>query len=250
METAKPSQSITLRQIWTYTYRILPTRFHNFKRDILPSRIKIIQRKVYKKDRVDQYDEFLEIHTFSAPQYNPYLKVKDKRSSKQMKIKHTYDILLQLQKDKKGEFSFDSKIRWRIGSYKRWDSSPPQKKVSSIYRTTRKKLKEKIYKKYEEDNDRVAMKDDMDEAIFKIKSNAEYLDVGDYNSRKLGINGDFYFRDQPLMFRYNCLYGFASNTEISSSKKDKKIKFPFADKHLIGIIFYLYKKHFIKGVVP
>jgi hypothetical protein len=249
METAKPSNSITLKQVWTYTYRTLPTRFKNFKRDILPSRIRVLNRKVYKKDRIDQFDEFLEIQSYSAPQYSPYTRIKDKRSSKQMKIKHHYDIAIQFQKDKKGIYSFDSKIRWRIGSYKKWEE-PSQNKISSIYKRTKDKLKTRLKRKYDEDEDRVAMKDDYDEVLYKIKMNADYLDTGDYNSRKLGINGDFYFRDQPLMYRYGCLYGFPSNTELSANKKDKKIKFPFVDKHLIGIIFFLYKKHYIKGLIP
>src|SRR5574344_1474171 len=111
IEFNKIPNNITIGTIYSYTYRDknTKTRFSNSDRDILPSRLFISQRKLYKRNKEGKYntpDSLLMISSTSAPQYKPYTKYKGKDSKKQMKIKHTYDIALAIQLDSNDCYSF------------------------------------------------------------------------------------------------------------------------------------------------
>ncbi len=225
---------LTIREIMLYTDRYFKTRFDNYERDILPSRLRITEKKTYVKDRPDTFEEKLEIESWSAPQYLPY--IRHTKGNRQLKYKHHYSIVIQLAKDDKGNFSYDSKIRWRVGSFKQWEESPPQKHIKTIYNKTKQKLKKKFTNKQG-----ILNKTLYNNEIKKIKKSAKYLNIGDYNSLNNGINGDFYFRCMYVAHKYGCLYGPITNKGINES-----ILLPFFGKHEIAVLFFLIKKGIIK----
>jgi len=224
----------TIRQIWVYTWRIeqLRRRFDYMKRDILPSRIRLTERLTYSKDRPSNPDKKLIIQSFSAPQYYPYHKVKSKNAKRQRTVKHQYDITMSIQLDKNERFTFDSRIKWRVGGFKKWVSKPDQKLIQSVYRETR----EKLNSKYGEGSSKVI------EEIKKIRKKGRYLNVGDYNARANGLNGEFFFTLSPLLYIYNCSYGRLWNKEPNTKKPFNEIKFPFFCKHSLAVLFYLMKR--------
>jgi len=235
-------QTPSFKQIWDYTYLYKKTRFTNMDRDILPSKIKVTNRLVYKKNKEGKFstpDEKLEIVSWSAPQYGEYLRQKSKKASRQLTIKHTYNLVLVLQKDILGEYSFESKVMWRVGSNKKWDSTPPQSKIKTIYHSTREKLKKKHTNKKTGKLDKV----EYNKAIELIKKKGKYISVGDYNSQERGIMADFYFRIQPLCHAYSCLYGPVTQDKFHADAGS----YPFFDKHTLGVILYLIKRGIIKN---
>ena len=233
--------NLNIRSILTYTYQnnITRTRFEYSDRDVLPSRFKIAHRKLYKKNKHGEFStpqERLIIMSTSAPQYKPYIYYKGKRSIKQMKIKHTYDITMCIQPiNDKHEYSLDSKIVYRCGSFKKWNDKPPQKMVKTIYRETREKLNIR-FSKYLDCKERVQ------KYIDKIKRDAKYLDVGDYNAQELGIMGDSYFRSFYVQQKLGCLYGNSWYKEPCEG-----IDLPFFNKHELLVIATLIKRGIIKA---
>jgi hypothetical protein len=234
------TSSPTLQDVWLYTYRVKRTRFDNMDRDILPSKIKVLNRLVYKKNKEGKLttpDERLQIVSYSAPQYGEYLRQKGKNSKKQMKIKHHYDVTLALQKDEEGVFSFKSKLVWRVGSNKRWDSKPSQSKIKTVYADT----KDRLIKKYTDKKTGKINRVEYNKAIDLIKKKGKYLSIGDYNSQEKGIMADFYFRIQPLCYTYDCLFGPLTQDKFHNDAGE----FPFFDKHSLAVIMYLLKKRII-----
>jgi hypothetical protein len=227
---------ITLRQILLYTYKDFENRFEYYERDILPSRIKITAKKTYVKDRAGIFEEKLEIESWSAPQYAPFNNhVKD--GVKQRKYKHTYNIVLQIAKDEKGLYSYDSKIRWRVGSFKKVPKSIPQSKVKTIFRETKAKIVAKYNNKKMTIQER---KEEIKKELDAIRKKGKYLCAGDYIAMELGINLDNYYRNFYIQNQFNVLYG-----PLSGAEKNDKVKFPFFCKHFIGVLFFLTKKGFI-----
>lgn len=237
----------TIKQIWLYTWKACPSRFENSDRDVL-KKIEIVNKKVYRKEKRKQAattlpDEKLEIRSFSYPQYYPYNKLKGKTASKQRKIKHQYDSIFVLQKNPITKlYDWDSKIKWRIGSYKKWNAKPSQTKIKSIYRETRMKLIKKLESKYKLNKKK--MQEEYKKEVNLIKQRGIYLNIGDYNSQELGLNGDFYFRSMPLLIQYDCLFGPLTNVKFNT--KDKDLKFPFFGKHEIRVILELIRKKIFK----
>lgn len=233
----------TLWNVWFHTWRneITSNRWNYMDRDIVPSKIKITKTLVYNKERPTLPDEKLEIRSFSYPQYPPYIKIKGKKSNKQRKIRHQYDIILILQKDSSGEYSFNSKIRWHVGSFKMW-KKPNQSQIKSVYRDTRKNLDRRFGKNTQRYKDEIK----------KIKKRGRYLDAGDYNSQVNGLNGDFYWTGNPLCYLQNCSFGMVWNKEpqkTTTLKKNNvmsKINYPFFGKHELAILLFLFKKGYIR----
>ena len=233
------SDTPTIRQIWIYTFRVpqLRKRFRNMNRDILPSKLKVTERLVYSKDRKDQPDRKFVVESWSAPQYYPYNKLKSgKRTKRQLQVKHKYDLTLVIENDKNGNFSFDSRIRWRVGGFKKWNTKPSQNLIKSVYKKTRDNLS----KRYGKGTQRY--KDE----INKIKAKGKYENVGDYNAQVNGLNGEYFYTLSPLAYVYNCSYGVIWNKEFNSKKPFNEIKFPFFCKHSLALIFYLLKKRILK----
>ena len=233
----------TIAQVYQYTYSNPKTRsrFENEERDILKSKVKIQKRTVYKRNKENKQmtaEERLYIYTESTPQYYPYSKVKSKGAIKQRKIHHQYDTILLIQKDSNGEYNFwNSKIVWRVGSFKKYPKVIPQSKVKQIHHETRERL-EKKYSKLPMKEKRIAINKELD----KIRKRAKYLSDGDYVAQEYGIMLDVYFRDHFIQKQFDCLYGRCWHNEETQG-----IDLPFADKHLLAILHFCMKKGIIKS---
>jgi len=231
----------TIREIMFLTNQFFKTRFEYSERDILPSKIKVLTKKTYIKDREGIFEQKLEIETWSAPQYYPYIKhIKNKPVKKQLKNKHHYSVTIQLAPDELGRYSYDSKIRWRVGSFKKVPDKVSQNKVKSIFYETRKKVTAKYNKKKNITNKekRELIKKELD----IIRKKGKYLDVGDYLSQELGINLDNYYRNYYAQYLNGALYGPIYYTE---PHEDNPQQIPFFCKHMIAILMVLLKKKII-----
>lgn len=228
---------LTIGQILQYTNQAFHSRFDNYKRDILTSKIKIIKKTSYVKDRQGIFEEKLEIISVSAPQYMPYIK---HTKGKQRKYQHQYNIVIQIAKDDNDEYSLNSKIRWRVGSFKQVPRSIPQSKVKTIHGDTR----QKIMKKYEKEKDETKRASLIKKELQAVRKKGKYLCDGDFIAQELGINLDNYYRNFYVQKQFGCLYGpLPANLENS----DEAI-LPFFCKHFLGVLFFLVQKKIIKGL--
>ncbi len=217
----------SIKRIWLYTYQYVNTRFEYRDRDLL-KRIQINKVKTYTKDRLNQPSERYEIITSSYPQYNEYLKIKGKLSKRQRKIKHQYQITLQLE-----NLTWDSRFRLHVGSFKKW---PDNKKIKwEDIKPLHKSLKERYEKKYGKGTK------EYKQAVEKHKKRAKYISAGDYISRVYGLNGDWYFRGKPLAKKYHCSFGITWNTELPED-----IPYMFFGKHELRLFEVLLKRKIIK----
>ena len=248
MAVPRSKDSITIRELVQFTMQNLPVknRIEYWKRDVLRSKVRIIKKIIYHKVGPNvQFTTKYEIRSYSRPQYPPYSNLKSgnrKNASKNETIEHTYPVSIQFTTNEKGLITYDSQIRWRTGSFKKWVDHPPQNQIKSIYRETRDKIKLKMLNKMKGKplaDISKAIKLELD----KIRANAKYLNVGDYNAQVNEVYGDGYFRDYILQYSYNSLYGPLWYKEYP---KDSRLNFPFADKHLWGIILLLVKKRIIQ----
>jgi hypothetical protein len=248
--TSITSLTPTLRDVWLYTWRIRPTRFDNMERDML-IKIEVVSKKVYNKELRKQAmeslpDERLEIRSFSYPQYMPYLKYKSKNAIKQRTIKHQYDTTFVLQKNPvTQEFDWNSSCKWRVGSYKKWDSHPAQTKIKSVYRETSTRIRDRLTRKFAKDKKQLSIA--YQKELEVIRKRGKYVSVGDYNSQELGLNGDFYFRVMALLAQYDGLFGPLTNKEKSDDPRDEDLLYPIFGKHELRIIMELIKRGYIKG---
>lgn len=236
----------SIKQVFLYTWKLRPNRFEYSKRDVLPNKIQVIERLVYSKNKKGEFtipDERLTIVSFSNPQYKPYTKLKKDKSGKQRVITHQYNCIISIGKDKDKQFSMDSKIVWRVGSFKTF-VKPPQAKIRSIYKSTEASLRKRVdkYKTWTPSQKSKWIRDQ----IRKYKISAPFLNVGDYAARALGINLDSYYRIYPLQVKFGCLYGPPTQVLPSTHPYDKDLKYPFFDKHMIAIIFMLLQRNVLK----
>ena len=239
------SKTPTISQIYQYTYSnpSVWNRFEYADRDVLKTKIKIERRLVYRKNKEGKYstlDERLIIHTESFPNYPPYSYIKTKGAKKQRKIRHEYTATYCISKDENGNYNYwTSKIRWHLGSFRKWVDRPPQSKIKSIYRETYARLERK-YRKLTP----IKRKEMIRREVEHIKKRATYLDVGDWNSRVNGLMGDFVFRVAPLQLKFDCGYGRIWYTDLP--KGENSPQFPFFTKHDIKIIGYLLRYGILK----
>ena len=211
-------EALTLRQVWDLTYQNKRNRFEFKERDVI-KKVDVEEIVSLSIDRLDQPMKKFRITSYSYPQYKPYVNVKGKKSKNQRTVRHQYDITLELE-----SLNFDSRFFWRCGSQRKWPNKIPQKSIKTIRRETMQRWKEKY-----PDPRRLR------QIIKRHKKNASYLDNGDYISQEYGINGDFYWRIQPILYSKGMLFGRAWNKDIP---KDNKL---FFDKHTINIILWLLK---------
>lgn len=233
------SNTPTIAEVYNYTYsnKITKTRFFYEERDVLKSKFKIQKRIVYKKNKEGKFttpDERLFIYSESAPQYSPYI-IK-KRGGRQLKYRHSYDIIMCIQKSEDGKYDFwKSKIIWRTGSQKKIPNNIPQNKVKSVLKRTRDRLEQKYKKLSVRERKSVLSKE-----FEKIRKNGKYLNTGDYLACEFGIMLDAYMRDYFIQSKFDCLYG-----KSYYNKPTKGINFPFGDKHWLMCIDLLMKKGII-----
>ena len=236
------SRTPVIADVYRYTYLNPHTynRFEYAERDVLKTRICLERRIVYRKNKEGRFTvpmERLLIKSYSHPQYEPYLSVKTKGAKRQRTIRHEYDVIMCIQPyGDKNEYSYwHSKIIWRVGSFKKW-KNPPQSKIKSVYRETREKL-EKKYNKLPPTKRKEMIRRDVE----RLKKRGEYLDVGDFCSRSLGICGDDYWRSFPNQVKQDALYGRAYHLDVPSN-----ITSCYFSKHALSVINYLLRRGIIK----
>jgi len=218
----------SIREVLEITNQYARNRFEYKRRDVL-KRIIIKKVKTYEVDRKKAPSISYFIESRSYPNYKPYY---DPRSGRkyQRKIYHDYDVVLQMDR-----LSIDSRAwRGRLGSGKKWDTMPPQSQIKQIYRDTRKRWK----KKYDTNK--------LKEVIKKHRLRAVYLDIGDYNSRVRGINGDFKFR---LAYAWNLnghLFGKDIGARDIPASKTNPNNIVFFPKHFINVIEVLLGRGILK----
>lgn len=208
----------TIRQVLSFTKQTeFKNRYKYAKRDKIYGSVRIKKIKYFDPDRLKAPIVKYEVTTTSVPHYPPYRYKqqggKNAGRTRQRNIKHQYDITFET-----GRLSIDEK-NWviRLGSGKTW-KYPPQSKIKSIYRKTRKRWNEDQIKKH------------------KRKKNL-YLDVGDYNARYQGINGDFLFRCAYVYKKYGHLYGRQyGKAAIQKLTEKNPREIMFFPKHLIVFI--------------
>jgi hypothetical protein len=239
--------TFTLSQMLDMTYHSkYKTRFEYKERDVL-KRVTMIKQTELHPDRPYEPTITYIFKSESYPQYGSYLRYT--AYHRQRKFHHEYDNILSVEADEEGKFSMNStQWKYRLGSQAQWNDKPPQDKIKSIYRetyTSWKKdydrkvvdIKNKSISKETKDKLLKSAKKDFERRIESHRKIAPYVDVGDFNSKVKGINGDFFFRVAPLLQKYGHLYGkslfFPNNVDSIS---------PFLPKHAIALIDYLVKK--------
>jgi len=226
----------TIKEVLRFTKEAFKNRFSYKDRDVI-KRIVVKRIRRFSPDRIGEPTILYEVESKSWPNYKPYF---DPESGKkyQRKIPHYYDVILQMDR-----LSLNT-VRWRgrLGSAKKWDKQPSQKHVKSIFRKTREKWKKQSLKKGKTKKEQVAW---LKQKIVNHKKKAEYLDVGDYNSRVHGINGDFVFRFAHAWWvnghLYDRTYGYRMECDITNPSKI--VAFP---KHFISVIEILMRKGILK----
>lgn len=231
----------TLRQVLAWTKLYFPSRFENLKRD----RVKYVRIKTitfFEKDRNKAPLRKYIIESRSTPQYYPYYKGKDRRgrlTRSQRKVKHEYDTTIEL-----GELSLDT-TQWKIalGTLKKWDSTPPQSQIQSIYKKTRDKWKNQALKLHK--GDKSKQKKYVEKKIKLTKKTGKYLDVGDFNAQINGINADFYFRFAMLYYKHGHLFGRYYGPKVMPDKTNPNgiLAFP---KHILAILEALGRQRIFK----
>ena len=221
---------LSIRQILQYTYKYFNNRFDYYKRDILKTKITIKKVKQYKRNKEGKTStpsEMLFISTKSAPQYKPYTNHLKSDNGKQMKYKHEYNHMIAIQPNEYNNYTLDSKIIWRTGSMKKWESDADkigQSELQCFTPRTKENIKKKKLSKTEI------------EKLKKRYSKNKYVSVGDFNAQERGIFGDDYYHNYTVQQKFCCLYG--KNWEETEIKD----RLPFFNKHILAVIIALVKK--------
>lgn len=249
----KVEGTFTLREILNNTYHSkYKTRFDYAERDVLKT-IVLVKETILHPDQKEAPTITYTFRSYSYPSYGVYMK--HTNASKQRKYKHQYNQILTIAANEDGTFSLDTAHwKYRLGSQKKWESKPSQRKVKTLYRETAakwkdeytvacEKVKNKKISQVEKDKQLKRLKSDYTKKIDEHKKKAEYLDVGSYNAEVNFINGDFYFRCQSTYQYFNHLYG--RNTYPEGEIDQIYI---FTPKHLIRLLNALIKLGLIKDI--
>jgi len=216
----------TLKQILRFTQQYVPNRFEFRKRDVVKS-IRVKEVKVVERHDLPGEPRIRTkyiIESKSWPQYYPYYTKKDaygRKRSYQRTVAHHYDITLEIVK-----LSINTpEWKGRVGSGKKWDKKPNQTYIKTIY--PENKARWTAVRKQSH------------------KHRAKYLDVGDYNSRVLGLNGDFLFRCSFAWWFNKHLFGrnYFGNVPADITNPQSIV---FSPKHFINIIDMLMQKGILK----
>lgn len=226
---------LTLLQVFQYTMNSkFKNRFDYRDRDVLKT-VQIIEKKVFdkKEKKIKETYYQIKLYTSSFPQYGKY--ITGKSGNKQRKYKHTYYGILELQ-----ELKINSKFRLRLGSEKKWNRNPPSSMLQSISKSERERIRNQV-ETLMRGKAKKLINEEYKKRMENRKKQGIYLDVGDYNARVNGINGDFYFRLSAILQKFGCLYGRGYNDNIPED-----VTFPFLPKHTLRAVVYLFEKNILK----
>lgn len=154
----------------------------------------------------------------STPQYRPYFTGKDSRGRPrqfQRKIKHQYDVTLQLDR-----LSIDAPVKYRTGSDRKMLFGP---NVKAQYTPAKKQIIK---------NGKI---------VQRAKPGTLIRD--DLNVLR-GRNGDFFFRLEWVLQENGALFG--RNWAGWPPVKTNPHKIPYLDKHALTVVLTLIKKGKIK----
>ena len=232
----------TLKQLLQITAVHYGNRFEYAERDVVKHITVKKIRQISRHDEPDMPRERIkyEIVSKSYPQYPPYYTKKDKRGrarSYQRTIAHHYDVILEIDRLSLNTTNWKA----RVGSGKKWEKNPPQNQIKTLSPKTKDSFKrradvektpEKIKKKYKE-------------LVDRHKRFAKYLDIGDYNSQVLGLNGDWIFRCDYPYFYHGHRFGRNYYGNVPALKTNSN-NIPFAPKHFINALEVLMNAGVIK----
>ena len=207
--------SYSIKEVLNFTYQYAESRYEYKKRDVVK---RIVIKEVREVSRHDIpgkpriYTKYI-IESKSFPQYAPYYTKKDSRGRSrkyQRTTSHHYDVTLEMDR-----LSLNTKIwKMRLGSGRIWDTHPPQSQIKKIYPENKKRWSRKRQESH--------------------KRRAKYLDIGDYNSQKLGINADFIFRQAYARYHHGHLFNRSYYGNVPSSLNPSHIL--FFTKHELNLI--------------
>lgn len=153
----------------------------------------------------------------------------------QRTVRHQYESVLTVQ-----ELSMQTTVwKYRLGSQKKWITNPPEKHIKIPSRKLKREMRRKAQRKAGPNATQREVNREYRKLVDRHKRNAKYLDVGDYNSQKLGINADFIFRDAWALRAHGHLYG---NMAVLKKSSLNPMEIPFFPKHGIALIEYLLQK--------
>jgi hypothetical protein len=220
MPVIAPEGKYTIKDVLHLTFNNqYKNRYEYMKRDKIKT-IYIREIKTFNPKNLNEPSYSFEFISTSLPQYSPYFTKKVVRQYRKGKkeytrktqrtIKHHYSIYLRVW----GNGSINTK-RWkvRLGEDRMW--------------RTKNKISPRLLKS-------------------KKYPNAPYLNVGDYNSRYYGLNGDWIFR-AAYYFREA---GHSYNVRHTGYKKPTISDQIFFPKHLINLFNVLLQSKLLLDIPP
>lgn len=210
----------TIKDVIMKTWQFYGNRFEYRERDVI-RRITVQEIRVLNPDRPGEPSIKYRIMTRSYPQYYPYNKGRASGVRQRMHF-HDYESIIELDR-----LSLNT-VHWkaRLGSPKNWENHPPQGIIHSIYRENLNRWSRDQIRRHRE-------------------SRHTYLNVGDYNAKKNGINGDFYFRCAWPYQKYGHLYGRRYNNNLPTPVTNPN-EIVFFPKHLLRVIEVLMNNGVLK----
>lgn len=235
----------TLSELLQITYQYYRNRFTFRDRDVVKriiiKQIRVIDLHDRPSDEPRVRNKY-EIISKSYPQYRSYYTRRDRRGRErrfQRTIAHFYDIILEVDR-----LSINTKNwRGRVGSGKKWNSHPPQNQIKSLYQTTRNRFRQRANARGNTNQER---REIYRKLVEKHKHGAKFLDVGDFNSRTKGINGDFCFRAAWSWYVNKHLFGRQYFGNVPSRITNPQAVC-FAPKHFLNTIEVLMNAGVLKN---
>lgn len=231
----------TIKEVLQNTHMKMKNRFDYMERDVI-KRVTIKEVTELSPDRTTRPQVRYEITTESYPQYAPFYTGTDRRGRKiryQRSFQHEYDTTLTLDR-----LSLNTKNwKMRVGSTAKWRKTIPESQLKKPTKKTRTKWRKQLEKKYP--GDKKKQSQEMKKLEDRQYRKGDYLSVGDYNAKKLGINGDWIFRLAYVFYIHGHHFGqnYYGWQSPSITNPQKIIFFP---KHALRLIQFLTDKHILK----
>jgi hypothetical protein len=234
----------TLKELLQITHKYYQNRYDYKRRDVVK---RVTVKQIRTVDIHDQPNEprirtKYEIISKSYPQYRPYFTGVDRRGIQrryQRSIAHYYDIIIEIDR-----LSINTKNwRGRVGSGKRWEPRPPQKQIKSLYSETRERFRRRANKRNYTNAQRQAAYKKLVEIH---RRGAKFLDVGDWNSRVKGLNGDFIFRCDFAWWSADHRFGRNYYGNVPA-KQMNRTNIVFAPKHFLNVVEVLMNAGVLKN---
>lgn len=235
----------TIKEVLKITNKLYANRFTYKDRDVV-KRITIKEvKEVSRHDKPGQprvYTKYV-IESKSYPQYPPYLTRSDSRGRSrtyQRTISHEYDVVFEMDR-----LSINTK-EWvsRVGSGKKWVTDPPGNQIKTITARRRRILKRKADRM---GTTQAEKRRAYSQLVKDHRRRAKYLDVGDYNSRVNGLNGDWIFRCDYAYYKAGHRFGRNYYGNVPARQMNPK-NTVFFTKHQLNVIDQLMNRGILKDI--